>query len=425
MLFKDIINSLIKIFNEDAYLNLTINGILIQRKNEYSDHNKKVYVRVTSGVVENKLLIDYLLKELISGQRVKPFVKNALRTGVYMISFMNTANHYVVNELVKTVKKQDYRASTFVNAILRRYISEDVYNKGLIKINKLDDINRLSILYSINKELVELLDSQYDDVENILKPNLEKYNTYRINTIKTNIKEVLCILEKDGIMYEINGVTLKTKESLINHPLFENGLLISQDASSIKVSEVASPKEGYNIIDVCSAPGAKSMHLAALINNNGTITSCDIHEHKLRLIEDNAKKLGVTCVNTRLADGKNTKYSEEFDLVLLDVPCSGLGVINHKSDLKYHMTIKKIKEINKLQYDILENMCKYVKTNRCLVYSTCTINKDENERLIEKFLKIHHDFIKKEEHIIVQNSESTDDGFYIVKLERIKDAKRI
>ena len=198
-MFKDIINSLIKIFNEDAYLNLTINSVINSRN--FSDHDKKIYVKVTCGVVENKILIDKILSSLISGKRVKPFIKNALRIGVYMISFMNIPNHYVVNEIVKVVKKEDFKASSFVNAILRKYISEDIYNKEIEKINKLPLLERLSILYSIDIEIVKLLGSQYKDVESILKGNTVIYNTYRINTLKTTALEVESILNNDNIDY--------------------------------------------------------------------------------------------------------------------------------------------------------------------------------------------------------------------------------
>lgn len=336
-----------------------------------------------------------------------------------MISFMNTPNHYVVNEIVKTVKKEDYRASTFVNAILRKYIDNDIYTQAICDINKLGKDERLSILYSIDLDLVKLLKSQYNDVESILIPNNTRLNTYRINTLKTTDIDVKKQLDLDNISYSIDGVTLYSKESLISHQLFIEGKIVAQDASSIKVSQVASPKENINVLDVCSAPGSKSMHLAAIMNNTGTITSCDIYEHKLKLIEENAKKLGVTNLTIKLSDGATSSYDKEFDLILADVPCSGLGVINHKSDLKYNMTINKIKEINTLQKQIINNVCKYVKQGGTLVYSTCTINKDENEYLINEFLSKHDNFKKVEEHIIVQNKDVNQDGFYICKLERI------
>ena len=419
MIFKDIIKSIYSVFSEDAYLNLTINNVITLRRNEYTEHDKKLYVRVTSGVVENKLLLDYVLAKLIKGQRVKPFVKNALRVGAYMISFMNTPNHYVVNEIVKVVKKEDYRASTFVNAILRKYIANDIYNKALEDIQKLNKLERLSVLYSIDLELVILLDKQYSNIEEILKQNQNNFNTYRINTLKISIQNVIDILNKDEISFQIDGVTLKTKQSLISHSLFSAGMIVAQDASSIKVAQVANPKENWIVLDCCSAPGAKSMHMSAIMNNTGTIYSCDVHEHKIKLIEENKQKLGVTNVITKLSDATSASYDSLFDLILLDVPCSGLGVINHKSDLKYKMTIDKIKNINELQKNIIENMCKFVKQKGFLVYSTCTINKDENERLINEFLKKHQEFKLLEEHKIVQNFNSDNDGFYIAKLERI------
>ena len=217
-----------------------------------------------------------------------------------------------------------------------------------------------------------------------------------------------------GFEYQLLDKGDRTPEQL-----FEEGKIVAQDASSIKVAEVTSPKEGMYILDACSAPGAKSMHLASIMNNKGKIISCDVHEHKLKLIEENARKLGVSIIETKLSDGTKATYQEEFDIIVLDVPCSGLGVINHKSDLKYKMTIDKIKSINEIQNNIIENLCIYIKKNGFLVYSTCTINKDENERLINKFLKKHSEFVKREEHIIVQNFNTDMDGFYIAKLERI------
>lgn len=416
-MFKDIINSLIKIFNEDAYLNLTINSVLNARN--YNEHEKKIYVKVTSGVVENKLLIDKLLSSLISGKRVKPFIKNALRTAIYMISFMDIANHYVVNEIVKIVKKEDYKASKFANAILRKYISDDVYLKELANIEKLDRLERLSILYSINIDLVKLLDSQYENVESILKQCNKIYNCYRINTLKTTIEELKQTLEESNIEYDINNVTLKTKDSLIHHKLFLEGKIVAQDASSIKVGLHANPCPNSNVLDACSAPGSKTMHMAAIMNNTGHILSCDIYEHKLELINESARRLGVTNIKTCLKDASSESYNELFDLVLVDAPCSGLGVIRHKSDLKYKMTLEKIMNINILQRKILDNCANYVLPKGRLVYSTCTINKNENEYLIYDFIKRHPNFKLKEEVVIVQNENNSEDGFYIASLERI------
>lgn len=408
-MFNKVINSVYEILKEEAYTNIVVNKTI--QSSNFDDAAKRLYTKLVYGVVENKLLIDYYLQPLITGQRVKPFIKNALRVGVFAIDWLNLANHYVVNEVVGVVKKKDYKASNFVNAILRKYI-----NTKKRSLDNLSLTDYLSIKYSVSKELVELLYKQYPThLEKILSSESSTFNIYRINTLKTEVSEIVAYLENSNISYTIEqNVILKTTASLISTNLFKEGKIVAQDASSIMVGLVASPKENMNILDACSAPGSKSMHLASIINNNGKITSCDIYEHKIKLIEDNAKKLGVTCVNTKLQDAATAIFDEQFDLILLDVPCSGLGVIKHKPDLKYQMSIEKIESIKKTQKDILKNTYKYLKTGGTLVYSTCTINKDENEKMIEWFLTEHPNFEKLEEYSILPSD--SNDGFYICKL---------
>ena len=158
--------------------------------------------------------------------------------------------------------------------------------------------------------------------------------------------------------------------------------------------------------------------MASIMNNEGSITSCDVYEHKLNKINDNAKKLGVSIINTQLADATSYNYNMMYDYVLADVPCSGLGVISHKPDLKYHITIKDIKEINELQKKIIRHVKDFVKDGGILVYSTCTINKYENEWLIKDFLNEFKNFVKLEEEIILPNDSR--DGFYICKMRKEK-----
>ena len=179
-------------------------------------------------------------------------------------------------------------------------------------------------------------------------------------------------------------------------------------------SIIASPKENDVILDSCSAPGSKSMHLASIINNKGSITSLDVYDHKIKLIEENANKLGVTCIKAYNKDATTVSFDHKFDVILADVPCSGLGVIRHKPDLKYQMTLEKIESIKKLQNDIVNNVLKYLKKGGTFVYSTCTINKDENERFIEKLLKKYPHLEKLEENITLPTLY--EDGFYICKL---------
>ena len=410
-MYKRLATDLVKIFNDNAYLSIVLDNAITELKLSFND--KKVYTKVLYGVVENKMMIDYNLSPLIKGKRVKPFIKNILRIGVYVIDYLNMKDHFIVNELVKIVKKDDYKSAMFVNGVLRNYQRNEKP-----KIDHLSEVEKLSLELSLPIELTSLLYKQYKS--DIIKFFESKtvYNTYRINTLKTTAKHVLEVLDNLGVTYNINNVTLSTKESLIDSDLFKEGYIIAQDASSIRVGEVVNPSPGSSVLDACSAPGGKSLHMASIMENKGSITSCDVYEHKLNKINDNAKKLGVSIINTLLADATSFDYKQKFDYCLVDVPCSGLGVINHKPDLKYHISIKDIEEINNLQKKIIRHVKDYVKDGGILVYSTCTINKFENEWLIKDFLNEFTEFKKLEEEIILPNE--LQDGFYICKMRKEK-----
>ena len=277
---------------------------------------------------------------------------------------------------------------------------------------------KISLELSLPLDLAKLLYHQYKDkLKDFFKVG-SSINTYRINTLKVDIDTLCSKLKSDGIEFENEDVIIQTKVSLINTAYFKEGLIIAQDVSSIKVGQVVNPKKGAKVLDACSAPGGKSLHIAAIMENTGSITSCDVYEHKLNKIVDNANKLGVKIITPLLADATSYIYKEEYDYVLADVPCSGLGVIGHKPDLKYHITIKDIEDINKLQKQIIRHVKDYVKDGGILVYSTCTINKLENEWLIKDFLNEHKEFVKLEEEIILPNEYQ--DGFYICKMRKEK-----
>lgn len=410
-MYKRLALDLVKIFNEKAYLSIVLDNAIKELKLSLND--KKVYTKVIYGVCENKMMIDFNLAPLIKGKRVKPFIKNILRIGVYVIDYMNMKDHFIVNELVKIVKKDDYKSAMFVNGVLRNY-----QRSAKPSIDNLSVEEQLSLKLSLPLDLAKLLYKQYKDKLSSFFEHGNVINTYRINTLKVSVLEVEKMLKALNIEYNIEGVVIKSKESLLDTKMFKDGLIIAQDTSSIRVAEVVNPISGSSVLDACSAPGGKSLHMAAIMNNTGSITSCDVYEHKLAKINDNASKLGVTIIKTLLADATSYDYQNKFDYCLVDVPCSGLGVISHKPDLKYHITLKDIEEINALQKKIIRHVSKFVKDGSILVYSTCTINKFENEWLVKDFLNEFKEFIKLEEEIILPSSEQ--DGFYICKMRKEK-----
>ncbi len=408
-MYQRLAQDLVKIFNEKAYLSVLLDNSIKDLKLDIQ--SKKIYTKVLYGVVEKKLLIDYNLKSLLVGKRVKPYLKNILRIGTYVIDEMKMADYFIVNELVKTVKKSDYKGAMFVNAILRRY--QEAPKPSL---DNMSDVEKISIMVSLPLDLTKLLYKQYNKKMLDFFNEYSSFNTYRINTLKTNCLAIRNFLDEAKINYQIKNSAIITKESLIDSELFKEGLIIAQDLSSMKVAEILNPQPNSKVLDVCSAPGGKSLHIGTLMHNTGRITACDIYPNKLDKINDNARKLGVTNILTMVADAASYIYPELYDYVVCDVPCSGLGVINHKPDLKYHLSILDIDEINNLQKKIINNAKKYVKAGGILLYSTCTINKYENEWLIKDFLSENQDFEKLEEEIIVPSS--FHDGFYICKMKK-------
>lgn len=400
-----------EVINNDAFASLVLN----KRIKELKDSDKKLYTKILYGVVENKKWIDYLLRPYVSGKRVKPNVKNPLRIGVYAITSLNLANHYVVNALVDVVKKKDYNGSKFVNSVFRKLIEENRLGKAKEEIKKLPEDEYESIIYNIDIEVLRLIKKQYpNEYRNILKSEEETYNTYRINYLKIKEQDVKDFLETNKIEYQMKDETIITRLSLINTPLFENAQIVPQDASSIMVGKTLNPPHNARVLDVCSAPGSKSFHLATIMENTGYIISCDIYPHKLKLISDEANRQGITNLEVLNADGRTYDYGEKFKYVLVDAPCSGLGTMKHKGDLKLRLNLSRIMDIKNLQKEILNHIDNYVDEHGILVYSTCTINKQENEEQINEFINSHPSYkVLTEQKFLPTNM---NDGFYICKL---------
>lgn len=413
-MWQYLIDDLYKVFNEGAFINLVINNRLPQIKDE---HLQKLYTKVMYGVVEQRRMLDFILKPYTTGKRFKPYLKNTLRIGIYGLSYLNIANHYLVNELVNTTKQRDFKGSKAINGILRTYLKENGYQEALKRLHELDAFTQKSIIYSIDEDIIRLLNQQYpDQLASIFESIETPLNTYRINTVKTTITEIKDVLDKKKIPYELMGMAIMTPVSLIDLPIFQDGKIIAQDLSSMRVAEVANPAPNMDVLDVCAAPGSKSFHMAALMNNTGTILSCDIYPHKLKLLEDGATKLGINNIRVMLASGTDADYGKSFDIVLLDAPCSGLGTLRHKSDLKERLTLEKMEELAALQKHLLGHVASFVKTKGVLVYSTCTINPLENEEQMQMFLNNHHEFRKEFEQLILPSE--IQDGFYICKLRK-------
>ena len=406
-MYKKIAYDLYQIFNENAYLSIIIN----ENIKKIDDKNQTLYTKIMYGVVEQKLALDYQISFYTKGKRIKPLIKNILRMGIYMLDELNIPKYAVVNELVDATKKIDFHASALVNSILRNYLRD-----GKKEIDKKDMINYISIYCSIPYDIVQYLYPTYQDKLLTYYKSSNHFNHYRINNLKTNLEEIITFLNNNNIIYEMNNNFISTPTSLINYDIFKEGKIISMDYSSMQVIEFLDHYNYNEVLDVASAPGMKACYLAEKMNNKGHITCCDIYLNKINKIKENVNKLGINNIDTLLADARTYSYPIKYDLIICDAPCSGLGTINHKPDLKYHLKLDDIKDIINLQEDILNHIKDYLNDDGIILYSTCTINKEENENQINKFLINNPNFkLIKEQNI---SPSELQDGFYMAIIKK-------
>ncbi|HHW48183.1 MAG TPA: 16S rRNA (cytosine(967)-C(5))-methyltransferase RsmB [Clostridiaceae bacterium] len=385
-----------------AYSNISINRHFAASKLKEID--KAFATELVYGTIRWKLTIDWVIEKFSSVKlsRISPWIMNILRMGVYQTLFVDRVPETAAcNESVKLAKKYGHTASSgYVNAILRNIAR----NKDKIEYpDKNRDVLRfLSIKHShpewMVKKWVDLFG--IDFTEELLESNNEAPEiTVRVNTLKTTRDELAENLKASG--YEVeNGryveqaLIIKNPHSLIDMETFKKGYFQVQDESSMLVSRILDPKPGELVMDVCSAPGGKATHIAELMKNEGCVIARDIHEHKIKLINDAANRLGLDIVKTELFDAAipDERYREKADKVLVDAPCTGLGIIRRKPDIKWERTEADITGIVRLQKKILRAASTYVKPGGALVYSTCTINPEENEEVIKDFVSSDSSF---------------------------------
>lgn len=413
------IEAIEKIVDKKGYTNIVVNEYL--RKFILSDQDKSFFTKLVYGTVENLLTIEFYLEPYLK-KRQKPWVKYLLYISIYQLVYLKTPSYAVVDEAVNIANLKDRSIGGFVNAVLRNFLRGE-----LRSFTGLDEIDTLSIKYSYPKWLIAYLlkDYSYEVLEKILiEFSLVKKLGVRINTLLTTKNEIIERLNIDGISYEESPLVkngLLIGDNIIDHELIKSGKLVVQDIAAQLVSEVVDPKEGDIVLDACAAPGGKSSHLSSLMKNQGSIIACDIHKHKIKLMESFFKHNGNTNIKTLNVDARLLKdqgYINTFDHVLADVPCSGFGVMGHKVDLKYQINLESIEEIKVLQAEILKSTWELVKKGGYLTYSTCTLNKEENEMQIKNFIENRVDAEVVYERTILP-FEYHSDGFYICKMRKV------
>ena len=394
---------LCKSFIDGQYANLGLKS----RLNELKPIQRALVTEIVNGVLRNYSLLEYQFSDLINDQ-TKIETKIILAMSCYEKFYLGVDDYVVVNEYVALGRSKSEKG--FLNAVLRKV--SDTFKEPELKTDE-----ALAIHYSIPLWLVKMLKSQYSEAE--FKFYLEDLENepklyYRINPKKANI-ELLSHLNIE--MLDERSFT--SKFNLINTDEFKEGLFYIQDYNSGKIVDYLDLKSDSRYLDVCSAPGAKLFNALEIVNESNVYAN-DLHEHRVELIRSRAKSLGYENINywNKDATEKFEGFENSFDRILVDAPCSGLGVIKRKPDLRYHITPNDIDDIMKIQADILDNMATLLKPNGIMVYSTCTINTKENRRQVLSFLKRHDDFELVEDTMLQELNNS--DRFYVAKLLKVR-----
>ena len=422
------------------YSNISINKNF--KNVNISDQEKGLATELIYGIIENKYYLNYIIDKLskIKSKKMSTYVKISLWLGIYQILFLDSIkDHAAVNESVNLIKKYDKKSSGFVNAILRNVLRQ---KDSIMEIKDKDINDELSIKYSYNPWIVEkwIKDFGQEFTEDLLDANAEKPNLYiRTNTLKISRDELIGKLAKEGIKCtKVNGIDeaimVQNLKNIEGNELFKLGYFTIQDISSMLVGKIANPEKDSKVLDICSAPGGKTTHVATIMENTGQVIARDVFDHKLKLIKSTVNRLGLTNVSIENRDALKLDDNsiDKFDYVLADVPCSGLGIIRRKPEIKFKEG-SELSGLPDIQSKILNNASKYVKENGTLIYSTCTIHDEENINVVEQFLKenINFELVPIENiNIDLDNQEKGYikiypnihgmDGFFIAKLKRIR-----
>lgn len=386
-----------------AYSNIALSKAF--KNGNFSSEEKGLISELVYGVTEKRITLDYIISlfSKIKINKISPNILNALRLGVYQILYTEKIPlSAAVNESVKLAKAfGGQRSGGFANGVLRSFIREKDKIKFPDEPNK-----RLSVLYSFPQELTDFFIDEYgaEFTEKLFETFSKKSPiTLRCNLMKSNTHSLVDELILHGANAEVYeneyfpsldyAVSVGGLKNIDTLPSYANGNFYVQDIAAMLVCDVLNPKSGDTVIDMCAAPGGKATHIAEKMNNCGKIFAFDIYEHKIRLINENAARLGVDICEAVINDAtvKNSKYVNTADCVLADVPCSGLGIIGKKPDIKYHRSVSDIEELADIGLKILKNGAEYVKPGGTLVYSTCTLSRKENEENVKRFLDDYGD----------------------------------
>lgn len=428
--------TLSQIWEDGAYTAIALNRVLRQAK--LNEPDRRLATELVNGAVKARGTLDFILGHTVSRplQKLEPLIRCILHLGLYQIFYLDRIpDSAACNESVNLAKKFSHKgADKFVNGVLRGSLRQ----KGLLQDRIQKDV---SLRLCHPQWLVQRWQKMFggEETEALCRWDNEPANLcLRVNTVMTardaflqDLREMGC--EGDVSRWCPDGIVLARSPGLpVLLQAFPHSFYV-QDESSMLPAMLLQPAAGEQILDMCAAPGGKSTHMAAMMDNKGQVTACDIYPHKLKLIEENAKRLKLVNIKTEQQDGTvlREEWTEAFDRVLADVPCSGLGVLRRRAEARWNKTEKDLQEFPPLQYKILENASRYVKPGGILVYSTCTLEDQENRKQTERFLQVHRDWkqpgfphprtreVVKELQLYPQRDGV--DGFYITVLQKRTD----
>lgn len=424
-----------KVLNDGAYSNITLNNVI--KEDNLDGRNASLCSALVYGVLERKILLDYIIRQFTTMRlkKIENDVLNILRLGVLQLTFMDKIpESAVVNESVKLAKALRLnKASGFINGVLRSFVRAECKYK--LPNKNSDVVKYYSVVYSVPENIVKLFINSYgeDNAVSILESlNDRPPLTIRVNTLKTTTDRLINSFASHNIKAEKidgfeNALNLSSTGSIENTSEYRNGLFHIQDIASQLCCEILKPQKNMTIYDVCSAPGGKAFTIAENMQNSGKISAFDMYEHKVKLIKNGAYRLGIKNVSAVVRDALDKRLMPLADRVLCDVPCSGLGILRRKPEIRYKEDLG-LDTLPEAQYSILDNSAKCVKKGGILIYSTCTLNPAENENNVSRFLsqhlefkplkiKIKSDIIKRistmENAVTLLPDKNGTDGFFI------------
>ncbi|HEU4963086.1 MAG TPA: 16S rRNA (cytosine(967)-C(5))-methyltransferase RsmB [Bacilli bacterium] len=391
---------LLAVETRGAYSNLALTNALRQARLDSRDVG--LTTELVYGTVGRLNTLDYYLKPQLKTplHKLEPWVRNLLRLTVYQLFFLERIPHFAaINEAVEIAKRRGRKASGFINGVLRATLR----NQDNLKLPspQKDWVRHISIKHAHPDWMVETWERTFgrDATEAICEANNTRPAfSLRVNTHRTTRDELLQSLRESGIeatpsTVSPDGILLDEGLDITALPAFRDGLCTVQDESSMLVAQAVAPEPGQRVLDCCAAPGGKTTHLAELMHDDGEVLAVDIHDHKIELIHNIADRLGLTSIRTAAGDIRDViSDAGTFDRILLDAPCSGLGVIRRKPDLKWRKEPVDVHDIADIQQDLLDAVSGALKPGGYLIYSTCTIMPEENEELVQEFLNTHPDF---------------------------------